>query len=416
RTLRDYQLEGVNWMVFNWHHHRNCILADEMGLGKTIQSVATLEHLRTRQMVRGPFLVLAPLSTLGHWKREFDEWTDMNAVYYHDPVGGLEARYVLRCFFLPTPHGLRRLRFCSCACAYTRACARRCMCLCSSLIRKHEWMFPGPRGAALASRGVYKFNALITSFQVLISDWEYLSTIRWRAVVVDEAHALKNRESQLQQALKSLHYDYILLLTGTPLQNDIPELWSLLNVIKPERYQHQSDFAAMYGQLKDSEQVQRLQQELAPIMLRRQKEDVEKSIPPKEETLVHVELTRLQKAYYRAVLERNRAFLLRGASSAPAASLMNIEMELRKCCDHPFLLSGAEQRETLDGSREHRIEVCPHCARVLARTLTARTPCPSLPITRRSVHPPALVSICVTSMHARVCGQNVQAMVSGSGK
>lgn len=287
-------------------------------------------------------------------------------------------------------------------------CTHVRMCPCSSLIRKHEWTFPGPRGAALASRGVYKFNALITSFQVLISDWEYLSTIRWRAVVVDEAHALKNRESQLQQALKSLHYDYILLLTGTPLQNDIPELWSLLNVIKPERYQHQSEFAAMYGQLKDSEQVQRLQQELAPIMLRRQKEDVEKSIPPKEETLVHVELTRLQKAYYRAVLERNRAFLLRGASSAPAASLMNIEMELRKCCDHPFLLSGAEQRETLDGSREHRIEVCLPPARTHARTCVDRAPPRShtqcTPTSAHLLYVPVPVCECV------------QAMVSGSGK
>jgi chromodomain-helicase-DNA-binding protein 7 len=92
RTLRDYQLEGLNWMIFNWHHHRNCILADEMGLGKTVQSVTVLEHLRTRANVRGPFLVLAPLSTLGHWKREFEEWTDMNAVYYHDQAGGAEAR------------------------------------------------------------------------------------------------------------------------------------------------------------------------------------------------------------------------------------------------------------------------------------------------------------------------------------
>ena len=92
-------------------------------------------------------------------------------------------------------------------------------------------------------------------------------------------------------------------------------------------------------------QISRLQGDLAPIMLRRRKEDVEKSIPPKEETIINVELTRLQKAYYRAIFERNRGFLSRGAAAAPVASLLNIEMELRKCCNHPFLLRGAEQRE-----------------------------------------------------------------------
>jgi chromodomain-helicase-DNA-binding protein 7 len=167
-----------------------------MGLGKTVQTMSVLEHLRTRCGTRGPFLVVAPLSTLGHWKREADEWTDMNAIYYHDPVGGAEAR---------------------------------------ALIREHEFQFPGPLGAAMAKRGVFKFNALITSFHVLLSDWEYLADIPWRVVVVDEAHALKNRASQLQAALQGLHYDHLMLLTGTPLQNDMQELWSLLNLIRPDR-------------------------------------------------------------------------------------------------------------------------------------------------------------------------------------
>jgi SNF2 family DNA or RNA helicase len=118
--------------------------------GKTIQSVSILEHLRSRQHVRGPFLVLAPLSTLGHWKREFEEWTDMNVVYYHDPQGGAEAR---------------------------------------ELIRRCEFYYPGPQGAALAgSKHVYKFNVLITSYHVLLGDWDYLKGIRWQYVIVDEAH------------------------------------------------------------------------------------------------------------------------------------------------------------------------------------------------------------------------------------
>lgn len=93
RELRDYQLEGLNWLVFNWYQRRNCILADEMGLGKTIQTLAFLDHLFKREHVRGPFLVVAPLSTLQNWKRELESWTDMNTVVYHDSGGG-KARCV----------------------------------------------------------------------------------------------------------------------------------------------------------------------------------------------------------------------------------------------------------------------------------------------------------------------------------
>ena len=320
RSLRDYQLEGVNWMVFNWFHRRNCILADEMGLGKTIQTVAVLEHLRLRQGVRGPFLVIAPLSTLGNWKREFDGWTDMNAVYYHDTTAGAASR---------------------------------------ALIRKYEWAFMGKEGRTARQAGVYRFNSVITSFQTLVSDWEYFQTIRWRYVIVDEAHMLRNKEGQVQQALQAMQYDSLLLLTGTPLQNNTEELWSLLNLLQRDRFGTLHEFFVKYGDLKTPEQVEALQQMLQPVMLRRIKEDVEKSIPRKEETIINVELTRVQKAYYRAVFERNRAFLMRGASTTgPVSSLINIEMELRKCCNHPFLLRNAESRELI-GARtpEERLEV-----------------------------------------------------------
>jgi SNF2 family DNA or RNA helicase len=106
---------------------------------------------------------------------------------------------------------------------------------CRAVIREHEWKFAGSTGDKYAARGVYKFNVLITSYHVLLTDWEYFESIRWRAVIVDEAHALKNRDSQLQQALQAMRYDSIVLLTGTPLQNDIMELWALLKLIRPER-------------------------------------------------------------------------------------------------------------------------------------------------------------------------------------
>jgi superfamily II DNA or RNA helicase len=320
RTVRDYQVEGMNWMIHNWHYYRNCILADEMGLGKTVQTVTFLEHLRTRVGVRGPFLIVAPLSTLGHWKREFEQWTDMNAIYYHDPVAGGGTR---------------------------------------EIIRKYEWEYPeNVNGKVLASSNIFKFNVIITSFHVLLMDWEHFMKIRWRAVVVDEAHALKNRESQLQLALQTMRYDFLLLLTGTPLQNDVKELWALLNLINKDVFSSLPDFVREYGDLKNSEQVTKLQKQLGPYMLRRAKEDVEKSIPPKEETIINVELTSRQKQYYRAIFDRNRSFLSKGVGTAPAANLVNIEMELRKCCNHPFLLRHVDIRETANVvTRLERLEV-----------------------------------------------------------
>jgi SNF2 family DNA or RNA helicase len=221
--------------------------------------------------VRGPFLILAPLSTLGHWKREFDDWTDMNAVYYHDVGAGGEGR---------------------------------------ALIREHDWYYTPTRGRDPSREGIYKFNVLITSYQCLMSDWEYLSTIKWRYVVVDEvrtnrerclhtpgfsiqrfslysvviascvsqAHALKNQRSQLQQALRRMKYDSLTLLTGTPLQNDVQvwpawgpslsltgqvhpvvscalhavlqELFSLLTLINPERFSSLPAFVQQFGELR----------------------------------------------------------------------------------------------------------------------------------------------------------------------
>ena len=162
---------------------------------------------------------------------------------------------------------------------------------------------------------------MLTSYHVLLMDWEYFKHIHFRYVVVDEAHALKNRDSQLQQALQMMRLDSLLLLTGTPLQNDTFELWALLKLVKPDKFGSMEDFVQSYGDLRTGEQVQALQRELEPIMLRRVKEDVEKSIPPKEETIINVELTQLQKQYYRAIYERNRSFLTRGAASMPPSSI-----------------------------------------------------------------------------------------------
>lgn len=136
-----------------------------------------------------------------------------------------------------------------------------------------------------------------------------------------------------------------ILLTGTPIQNSTEELWTLLNYIAPFEFYSLEAFMEKFGDLKDSSQVEELQEVIRPYVLRRMKENVEKSIPPKEETIIDIELTTLQKQYYRAIYEKNRTFLSRGCEKSNMPRLINIEMELRKCCNHPWLIKGVEDKE-----------------------------------------------------------------------
>lgn len=299
-TLRPYQLEGVNWLLYCWTNRQSCIIADEMGLGKTVQSVAFLELLYNRFSVRGPFLVVAPLSTVPHWEREFEAWTDLNVIVYHGNIPSRDMMYEYE-FFYRTADDKTVPDFC-------------------------------------------KFDVVITTYEMVLAGFEHLQPIYWRAAVCDEAHRLKNRLSKASETLKALQIEHKVLLTGTPLQNNIDELWSLLNFLQPHRFFSEAQFKAEYGNLQRSEDVIRLQELLKPLMLRRLKEDVEKSIPVKEETVVEVELTSVQKRYYRAILERNFAFLTKGVRGTNAPNLINAMMELRKCCIHPYLIKGAEER------------------------------------------------------------------------
>lgn len=313
--LRDYQLTGVNWMLLNWYQHRNSMLADEMGLGKTVQTVTFVNHLAEVEHLPGPYLIVAPLSTLGHWQREFTNWTNLNAVVYH---GSAEARKAIQSY----EFGLTNQE-------YAKAFPNQ--------------KIPKPSH----TNPFYRFDVLITTYEMCsVPEFSKLARVKWQLVVVDEAHRLKNRNSKLSVTIqKNFVYENILLLTGTPLQNNVEELWTLLNFLDQERFESMEDFMDDYGDLKDVAQVEKLHGELKPFLLRRMKEDVEKSLAPKEETIIEVELTVLQKQYYRAIYEQNTQFLARGMKRAHAPSLMNVLMELRKCCNHPFLIKGMEQRE-----------------------------------------------------------------------
>jgi SNF2 family DNA or RNA helicase len=319
--LRDYQAEGVAWMIANFVNQRSSILADEMGLGKTLQTAATADLLANALHRGGPVLIVAPLSTLTHWHREFLRWTDLNAIVYHGSAEDRqlirEHEFVYQCDRPDTELGFNQV--------YLRKCAKK-----NATLTESPWMI----------------DIVITSPEMMTADDAVeLSAVQWEVLVVDEAHRLKNYNSKLSVGLRNekFTFRYRILLTGTPIQNDVQEFWALLNFIDPESFNSLDDFMSKYGEMKSKERVDELHDEIRPYILRRLKEDVEKSVPPKEETLIEVELTVAQKQYYRALYEKNVKFLHKNNKKAlDGPSLSNLAMQLRKCCNHLFLLNGVE--------------------------------------------------------------------------
>uniref|UniRef100_M4F7Z7 Protein CHROMATIN REMODELING 5 n=1 Tax=Brassica campestris TaxID=3711 RepID=M4F7Z7_BRACM len=295
-TLRDYQLQGLNFLVNSWLNDTNVILADEMGLGKTVQSVSMLGFLQNTQQIPGPFLVVVPLSTLANWAKEFRKWLpDMNIIVY---VG-------------------------------TRASREVC--------QQYEFYNEKNVGRPI------KFNALLTTYEVVLKDKAVLSKIKWIYLMVDEAHRLKNSEAQLYTALLEFSTKNKLLITGTPLQNSVEELWALLHFLDPAKFKNKDEFVQNYKNLSsfNESELANLHLELRPHILRRVIKDVEKSLPPKIERILRVEMSPLQKQYYKWILERNFHDLNKGVRGNQV-SLLNIVVELKKCCNHPFLFESAD--------------------------------------------------------------------------
>uniref|UniRef100_A0A7S2K935 Uncharacterized protein n=1 Tax=Leptocylindrus danicus TaxID=163516 RepID=A0A7S2K935_9STRA len=322
-SLRDYQAEGIAWMMSSFINNRGGILADEMGLGKTLQTAAFVNYLVTKLKRRGPYLIIAPLSTLPHWQREFLGWTDLNALVYH---GTAEDRQFIR--ELEFAFEEDRPESCRWNYNYLKGCHPR---------NYKNW------------QKTWQAQVVITTPEVMIcDDYSTLSACTWGAVVIDEAHRLKNSKSKLALTLRDSRFTFKhkLLLTGTPIQNNMQELFSLLSIADPATFYDEDEFEAQFGEMKDKETADQLHEVIRPYILRRLKEDVEKSVPPKEETVIEVELTSVQKKFYRALFEKNVGFLnpvtTKGSKKFCGPSLMNLCMELRKCCNHTFLIKGAE--------------------------------------------------------------------------
>jgi len=213
-----------------------------------------------------------------------------------------------------------------------------------------DQFLPKQDTAKLRKQHVTKFHVLITTYEVVLKDAAVFSAIKWKVLIVDEAHRLKNPKSRLFEQLANVPRDYCVLLTGTPIANATEELWSLLHFANPKAFADKDGFLRSFGKVSDAQQVKELHNLLKPYLLRRVKEDVEKSLPPKEETILEVSLTPIQKTFYKAIYERNTAFLFKGIKPSNAPSLMNVMMELRKCCNHPYLIKGAEERILADAS------------------------------------------------------------------
>ncbi|XP_078467699.1 chromodomain-helicase-DNA-binding protein 5-like isoform X2 [Lampetra fluviatilis] len=299
--LHPYQLEGLNWLRFSWAQGTHTILADEMGLGKTVQTIVFLYSLYKEGHSKGPYLVSAPLSTIINWEREFEMWApDFYVVTY---TGDKDSRAV---------------------------------------IRENEFSFDdsairgGKKASKMRKDAMVKFHVLLTSYELITIDQAVLGSIDWACLVVDEAHRLKNNQSKFFRILNGYKIDTKLLLTGTPLQNNLEELFHLLNFLTSDRFNNLEGFLEEFADISKEDQIKKLHDLLGPHMLRRLKADVFKNMPSKTELIVRVELSPMQKKYYKFILTRNFE-ALKSKGGGNQVSLINIMMDLKKCCNHPYL-------------------------------------------------------------------------------
>ncbi|KAJ8251297.1 hypothetical protein GJAV_G00219830 [Gymnothorax javanicus] len=304
--LKQYQIKGLEWLVSLYNNNLNGILADEMGLGKTIQTIALITYLMEYKRINGPFLIIVPLSTLSNWVYEFDKWAP-------------------------------------------------------SVVKVSYKGSPAARRAFLPILRNGKFNVLLTTYEYIIKDKHVLAKIRWKYMIVDEGHRMKNHHCKLTQVLNT-HYlaPRRLLLTGTPLQNKLPELWALLNFLLPTIFKSCSTFEqwfnapfAMTGEKVDLNEeetiliIRRLHKVLRPFLLRRLKKEVEAQLPEKVEYVIKCDMSALQRVLYRHM--QAKGVLLTDGSEKDkkgkggTKTLMNTIMQLRKICNHPYMFQHIEE-------------------------------------------------------------------------
>lgn len=312
--LKEYQLKGLNWLVNLYEQGINGILADEMGLGKTVQSISVMAYLAEKHDIWGPFLVVAPASTLHNWQQEITKFVPTLKVLPY--WGSANDRKVLRKFW----------------------------------DRKHiKYTRDAP------------FHVLVTSYQLVVSDVAYFQKMSWQYMILDEAQAIKSSQSSRWKILLGFHCRNRLLLTGTPIQNNMQELWALLHFIMPSLFDSHDEFSEWFSKDIEShaqsntklneDQLKRLHMILKPFMLRRVKKHVQKELGDKIEEDIFCDLTYRQRAYYTNL--RNQISIMDLIEKATigddndSGTLMNLVMQFRKVCNHPDLFERAETRSPL---------------------------------------------------------------------
>ncbi|XAR63236.1 DNA helicase [Bertholletia excelsa] len=313
-TLKPHQVEGVSWLIQRYHIGVNVILGDEMGLGKTLQAISFLSYLKTRQLSSGPFLVLCPLSVTDGWVSEIANFTPKLRVLLY--VGEKDHRRQLR----------RNM--------YEHVKEQ------SSL----SHVLPLP------------FDVLLTTYDIALIDQDFLAQIPWCYAIIDEAQRLKNPSSVLYNVLgERFIMPRRLLMTGTPIQNNLTELWALLHFCMPSIFGTLQQFLSRFKEAGDSI----LKYILGAFMLRRTKSKLIDSgtlvLPPLTEITVMAPLVALQKKVYMSILRKELPRLLAFSSGGSNhQSLQNIVIQLRKACSHPYLFPGIEPEPYEEG--EHLVQ------------------------------------------------------------
>ncbi|ODQ80654.1 hypothetical protein BABINDRAFT_171014 [Babjeviella inositovora NRRL Y-12698] len=306
-TLKEYQVKGLNWLANLYDQGINGILADEMGLGKTVQSIAVLAYLAETHGIWGPFLVVSPASTLHNWQQEIAKFVpDFKVLPYW---GTGKDRKVLRKF----------------------------------------WDRKNPTYAKDAP-----FHVMVTSYQMVVADAQYFQRMKWQYMILDEAQAIKSSSSSRWKSLLSFQCRNRLLLTGTPIQNNMQELWALLHFIMPSLFDSHDEFSdwfakdieshATSGAQLNEQQLRRLHVILKPFMLRRIKKNVQSELGDKIEIDVYCGMTNRQKKLYHMLKSQIsvRDLIERARGEDGAQSLMNLVMQFRKVCNHPDLFERAD--------------------------------------------------------------------------
>ncbi|KAL2604874.1 hypothetical protein AAZV13_09G091200 [Glycine max] len=293
-SLREYQHIGLDWLVTMYEKRLNGILADEMGLGKTIMTISLLAHLACDKGIWGPHLIVVPTSVMLNWETEFLKWCPA--------------------FKILTYFGSAKER----------------------KLKRQGWLKPN------------SFHVCITTYRLVIQDSKVFKRKKWKYLILDEAHLIKNWKSQRWQTLLNFNSKRRILLTGTPLQNDLMELWSLMHFLMPHVFQSHQEFKDWFsnpisgmvdGEEKiNKEVVDRLHNVLRPFLLRRLKRDVEKQLPMKHEHVIYCRLSKRQRNLYEDFIASSETQAT--LASANFFGMISIIMQLRKVCNHPDLFEG----------------------------------------------------------------------------